>query len=154
MDQTHPHEPETSAARERVPIRQVGRWLAPWLIGALLILAAILGLHTASAARGDAAYAIGFITAALAVILLALLLRAALRAGPAASMSLLVDGATALVILVALLSGLAIAGLVLAARTDETLTETVGYALFGFSLLFIFWNLKHYFDRRDSRGRR
>ena len=154
MDQTHPHEPETSAVRERVPIREVGQWLAPWLVAALLIVAAILGLYTASHARDSGSYDIGFITAALAVILLALRLRAALRAGPSAPMSLLVDDPTALVVLVALLSGLAVAGLVLAARSGEDLPEAVGYALFGFSLLFICWNLKHYFDRRESRDRR
>jgi hypothetical protein len=142
--------PEPSS-RDRVGFDELWRWLAPWLVGAFLALAALLGLFTASRAQTDGSYAIGFATAGLALLMLAWRLKRALD-GDRAPASVLVDDATALVVVIALLTALAVGGLLLAARSGEVVPEAVGYALFGFSLVFIFANLKHYFHRRERRG--
>lgn len=62
----------------------------------------------------------------------------------AAGLPVLVEDAAALVVLIFLLAALAIAGLLLAARSSTGLLQAVGYAL-----VFIAWNLKHYFDRQE-----
>lgn len=138
--------------RERVGWDELGRWVAPWLLGALLAAVALLGLFAASRAADDGACAIGLSTAALALLALAWMIR---RAGDGAAslrpLPLLVEDATALVIVVALLALVAVLGLVLAARSGEATLTATGYALFGFGLVFIFWNLKHYFDVRERR---
>jgi CDP-diglyceride synthetase len=139
----------TSPGGDRVAIGEVGRWLAPWLLGAFLVLAMLLGLFTASRAEDDASYALGFVTAGLALLVLAWRIRR-VADGRNAVAPVLVDDPTALVIAIALLAVLAIAGLWLAARSGVVTVEAVGYALFGFCLAFIFANLKHYFDRREG----
>jgi hypothetical protein len=143
---------EENRARERVGWDQVGRWAAPWIVGALLVAAALLGFFTASRARDAAAYAEGFVTAGLALLALAWLAKraadgVALRAPPPVP----IENGTALAIVIALLAALAVLGLLLAARAGEVMLEATGYALFAFSLVFIFWNLKHYFDARERR---
>lgn len=139
-----------TARAERVGLGELWRWAAPWALGALLVLAALLGFFAASRARDDGDYAMGFVTAGLALLVLAWRIkRASDGAAPLAPLPVLVDDAAALVILIALLAALAIAGLLLAARSGESELEATGYGLFGFSLVFIFWNLKHYFDGRD-----
>ena len=143
---------EGSPARERVGWQELGRWAAPWLAGALLMAAALLGLFTASRARDAGAYAMGFATAGLALLGLAWLVRRACDSETRlAALPVLVEDAAALIVLVALLAALAVLGLVLAARAREPMLETTGYALFSFGLVFIFWNLKHYFDAREHR---
>lgn len=135
--------------RDRVGFDAVWRWTAPWLFGALLVAAALLGLFAASRAQDDGSYAIGFATAGLSLLLLAWRIKSILDGGPAA-VSLLVEDSTALVVLILLLAALAVAGLFLAARSAAILPEAAGYALFVVALAFIFANLKHYFDRRDQ----
>jgi hypothetical protein len=138
---------ESNAARERVAWREVGRWLAPWLLGLLLMAVALLGLLAASRAEDDGAYAMGFITAGLALLALGWQVKSAFDAPTATGVPpLLVEDGASLVVLVALLAVLAVAGLLLAARSGEATLEAAGYALFGSGLIFIFWNLKHYFD--------
>jgi hypothetical protein len=145
---TMSHEP---SSRDRVAFDELWRWVAPWLAGAFLVLAALLGLFTASRAQTDGSYVIGFVTAGLALLMLAWRLKRALD-GDRVPASVLVDDATALVVVIALLAVLAVGGLLLAARSDEAVPEAVGYALFGFALVFIFANLKHYFDARERGG--
>lgn len=135
---------------ERVGIGELWRWAAPWVLGALLVLAALLGLFGASRAQDSGGYVMGLVTAGLSVLVLAWRVkRAADGASSLATVPVLVDDATALVILVGLLTALAIAGLLFAAHAGDGTVAAMGYGLFGFSLLFIFWNLKHYFDGRD-----
>ncbi|MGO8919567.1 MAG: hypothetical protein ACLQJR_27010 [Stellaceae bacterium] len=145
---------EETLAREQVGWRELGRWVAPWIAGAVLVAAALLGLFTASRARDADAYAMGFVTAGLALLALAVQVRHACDGGALrAALPVVVEDATALIILVALLAALAVFGLLLAARAGEVRLEVTGYALFGFGLVFIFWNLKHYFDARERRPR-
>lgn len=136
---------------ERVGWGDLARWLAPWLLGALLALAALLGLFAASRAPDDGAYALGFATAGLALVALAWLVKRACDGRPLAAPPVLVEDATALAILEALLAALAVFGLLLAAHAGDATVEATGYALFGFGLVFAFWNLKHYFDVREQR---
>ncbi len=139
-------------ARERVGWQEVGRWAAPWITGALLVAVALIGLFTASRAAEGGAYIMGFATAGLALLALAWLVKRACDGETRlAGLPVLVDDAVALVIVVALLAALAVLGLLLAARAREAVVETTGYALFAFGLVFIFWNLKHYFDAREQR---
>jgi hypothetical protein len=69
-----------------------------------------------------------------------------------ALLPVLVDEAGSLVVLIVLLAALAIVGLVLAARAADTSAQSAGYALFAVGLALIFLNLKHYFDRQESRA--
>ena len=143
---------EVADHSNRVGLGEVWQWLAPWLLGAVLAAVALLGFFTASRAADEGSYIIGFVTAGLALLMLAWRIRLAGR-GAAMPLPLLVEDPTALLLLVAALTVLAVIGLLLAARGGDPVVAAVGYALFGSSLLFIFWNLKHYFDRRDHRER-
>jgi 4-hydroxybenzoate polyprenyltransferase len=139
--------------RERVGFGELWRWAAPWVLGALLVLAALLGFFAASRAPDNGDYVMGLVTAGLALLVLAWRIkRAADGAASLATLPVLVDEASALVVLVGLLTALAIAGLLFAAHSGDGTVASMGYALFGFSLLFAFWNLKHYFDGRDRGG--
>jgi CDP-diglyceride synthetase len=147
MDPAMQHD-QTSPAGDRIPIGELWRWLAPWLLGAFLIGAALLGLLTASRAQDDATYLLGFITAGVALLMLVWRVKTAIEGGGAVA-PVLVDDPAALVIAIGLLAALAVGGLLLAARSGAAAPEAVGYGLFGFCLVFIFANLKHYFDGRD-----
>lgn len=143
---------EGSLPPDRVAPGELWRWAAPWLLGALLVVVALLGLFTASRAQDEGAYAVGFVTAGLAVLALAWRIRRAFDgAAPRTPLPVLVDEPVALAIVVVALAVLAVVGLLLAARSNEAVVAAVGYALFGFSLVFLFWNLKHYFDGRERR---
>lgn len=143
---------DADAARERVGWDEFGRWLAPWLLGALLAAVALFGFFAASRAHDGGSYAVGFITAGLALLALGWHVKSACDGvAPAGLPPLLVDDAGTLVVLVALLAALAVVGLVLAARSTGATLQATGYALFGSGLVFIFWNVKHYFDVRDRR---
>ncbi len=145
---------ERNVARERVGWDELGRWVAPWLLGAALAAVALLGLLAASRARDDGTYALGFVTAGLAVLALAWQVKSACDgAAPRGMPPLLVEDAATLVVLVAVLAALAVIGLLLAARSREATLEAAGYALFGSGLVFIGWNLKHYFDVQERRPR-
>lgn len=135
----------------RVAFSDVARWFAPWILAGVLVLVFAGGLWCASAATDDGTYASGLVTALLALLALIWELRAALDSGLGDIPSrLLVDDDTSLVVLVALLVVLAVGGLLLAARSPNVAASGAGYGLFVFGLVFIFANLKHYFDRRDG----
>jgi hypothetical protein len=148
----HAMQHQDTAPAERVGLGEVWRWLAPWLLGGFLAAAVFLGFYAASRAQDDGTYILGFVTAGLAFLMLAWRVKLALD-GRGSVAPVLVDDASALVIVIALLAVLAVGGLVLTARGGASVLEAVGYALFGFCLAFIFGNLKHYFDARE-RGRR
>lgn len=135
----------------RVALSEVARWFAPWILAGVLVLVFAGGLWCSSAATDDGTYAFGLLAALLA--LLALVWELGMALGPGlgnVASRLLVDDDTSLLILVALLVVLAVGGLVLAARSPSVAASGAGYGLFVFGLVFIFANLKHYFDRRDG----
>lgn len=133
----------------RVPLDEVARWFAPWVLAGVLVVVLFAGLWCASSAGDDATYAIGIVAAALAFLALLWELAAALGAGGGAFAIWSIEEATSLGILVAVLAVLAVGGLVLAASSDSAAANGAGYGLFVFGLAFIFANLKHYFDRRE-----
>lgn len=141
----------TARRTRRVPLRDIWNWIAPWLLGVLLGCASLFGFLTASGARGPDTYAAGLFTAGLALLALVWLVKHACdhptRGWP---FSIFVERPESLLLLIALLSALGIGGLFLAANARGA-AELAGYALFIVCLIFIGWNLKHHYDRIDSR---
>jgi hypothetical protein len=136
-------------SEERVAWGELWRWFAPWLGGAVVVALGFEGLFVASRAADDATYAGGFVAAAIAAVTLAWLVRAGFegrRSG--AVLPMLVEDGDALLVLVAVLVVLGFCGLFLAARGAEPMAIYGGYGLFAGALVMIFWNIKHYFDRR------
>ena len=151
----HRHEIDRQRLAEiearRVPWSEVSRWIAPWLLAALLVIACLGGLWCASAAADAGTYAVGLAGAVLAFAALVWQLRLALGNEPLRlTERLLVHNLDSLVVLIALLVVLALGGLVLAARGPSAATSGAGYGLCLFAVVFIFANLKHYFDRHES----
>jgi hypothetical protein len=150
-------QPETDELRariaeveaRRVPFGEVVRWFGPWILGGLLVLVCVAGLWCASSAADAATYAIGWTAAVLALLALAWEIRALLEGG-LGSVSLLVDEAESLVVLMALLLAMAVGGLILAARGGSPAASGAGYGLCIFGIVFGFANLKHYFDRLEG----
>ncbi|MDE2229626.1 MAG: hypothetical protein KGL11_11375 [Alphaproteobacteria bacterium] len=145
--------PAKTAARtaRRAPIRAIWNWVAPWFTGVLLAGATLLGFFTASGAEGPDTYAIGLVTAGLALVALGWLVKSTFdeRTGRW-PLKILAERPESLVLLVALLTAIGIGGLFLAADAHGA-AKTAGYALFVVCLLVIAANLKHYYDERDSR---
>jgi len=136
---------------QRVPLRDIWNWIAPWLLGVLLGCASLLGFLTASGARGPDTYAVGLFTAGLALVALIWLVRHACDRPPHSwPLDILVERSESLLLLIALLSAIGVGGLFLAANARGA-AESAGYALFVVCLVFIGWNLKHHYDRIDSR---
>lgn len=143
--------PEPAGARPvPVPLRQIWRWAAPWLGLAVLAATFLLGLFEARSATDDPDYIAGFVAAGLALLGAVWWLSNDTGHNDRPLIGLVtVERTEALVLVVAVLSLLAIGGLLLAARSPSGLLHIVGYALFGASLLLIAANLKHYFDVRE-----
>ena len=127
---------------------ELWRWFAPWLGGAVLVALALVGLFVASRAADDATYAGGFAAAAIASATLAWLIRAGFEGRRGRAAPMLVEDSDALLVLVAVLVVLGFLGLFLAAHGEEPMAIYGGYGLFAGALVMIFWNIKHYFDRR------
>lgn len=127
---------------------QIGRWLAPGLVGVALVFVFFLGLWAASRTTDPGSEAIGFAAAGLALVALAWELKACfdgtLRLSP------LVETAEALVLLVGIVAVLGIAGLILAATNRDLTVASSGFTFFLLGVALIFLNVKHYFDRQDS----
>jgi hypothetical protein len=135
---------------QRIPVSEVWRWFAPWVVAAILVVVCLGALWCASSASDDLTYTIGLIGALLALIAVIWEAVAALS-GQLGDLSLqmLVDDDLSLVVLMVLLGILALGGLILAARGPSPTTSGVGYGLCIFSVVFAFANLKHYFDRLE-----
>lgn len=129
-----------------VPLREVWRWIAPGVISIVLAFVFFFGLWSASRATDRGTEAVGFATAALALIGLAWTLKAHFDGGLPAP---LVTDAASMVVLAGLLTALAIGGLVLAARGEGVTLPSAGYGMFLVSIGAIYYNLRHYFDCRD-----
>ena len=149
-DPSRAAEPATRRA-QRMPLREIWNWIAPWLAGVLLGCASLLGFVTASGAGGPDTYATGLFTAGLALVaLIWLVKRACDRPARGWAFDISVQRPESLLLLVALLVSIGIGGLFLAADAHGA-AESAGYALFVVCLLFIAWNLKHHYDQMDSR---
>ena len=69
---SEPARPPTREALTRaVGLHELYRWFAPWVSGLLLVIAALLGLFTASAAQDAGSFDAGFVTFGLAIFALA-----------------------------------------------------------------------------------
>lgn len=151
MDDDPSRAVEAAACAPRVPLRDIWNWIAPWLLGVLLGCASLLGFLTASGARGADTYAVGLFTAGLALVALIWLVKWACdRPARGFPFDILVERPESLLLLIALLSAAGVGGLFLAAD-GRGAAEPAGYALFAVCLIFIGWNLKHHYDRVDSR---
>jgi hypothetical protein len=130
----------------------VWRMIAPWLGYAFLTAAAVLGLFTASGDADDATYAAGLALFVLAVVIIAVRMK---RQLDGREVGFLLDFSVAssdsLFISIAVLTILALVGLVLAALVGGTLYG-VGLALFVIASAMIFGDIKRYFDRRERSG--
>lgn len=136
---------------QRVPVRQVLSWFAPWFVAAILVVVLLGALWYASSASDDLTFSIGLIGALVALIALIWEGIAGLsgRIGDL-SLQILVEDDISLVVLMFLLGVLVLAGLVLAARGPSPAAKGVGYGLAIFGTVFAFANLKHYFDRLEA----
>jgi hypothetical protein len=144
---------ENGAARA-IGWRQLYRWFAPWIGGLLLVLAALLGLFTAAGAQDTTDAAGGYTLCALALVALARGIKACGDGtGRGIWSPFLVEDGDTLLLLAVLQSGLAVGGLLLAARAGDALWQYSGCAMFLASIAIIGGNLKHYFDRCDRRAR-
>ncbi|MDE2166912.1 MAG: hypothetical protein KGJ66_11325 [Alphaproteobacteria bacterium] len=131
-------------------MKEIGGWIAPWLVGILLASATLFGFLTASSAGEPDTYAAGIVTGFLALVALGWLVKHSLDHGAEGwPLTVLVDRPESLLLLIAVLTAIGIGGLFLAADTRGA-PEAIGYALFIVCLLVIAWNLKHYYDRTGS----
>jgi hypothetical protein len=139
-----------SRRRQRVLLRDIWTWVAPWLAGVLLACATLLGFFTAADAHGRDTYAAGFFTAGLTLIALAWLVkRACDRPIRGSLFDIRIERPESFLLLIVLLAATGIGGLFLAADAHGA-AKSAGYALFVVCLMFIAWNLKHYYDQLDS----
>jgi hypothetical protein len=139
-----------AGAPHPVTSAEVWRLVAPGLGYVFLVVAAVLGLFTASDAPDTATYDAGLGLFVLALVLVMLRLKRQFdgrRVG--LLLPLLVENTDSLVVVIALLVALALGGLVLAATVGGSL-YTIGLALFIVATALIFGELKRYFDRRDA----
>jgi hypothetical protein len=150
---THPAKSTAGRSAQRVPLKDIGRWIAPWFAGVLLAGATLLGFFTASGAEGPDTYAAGLVTAGLALVALGWLVKGTFDERTVRwPLEFLVERPESLLLLIALLVAIGIGGLFLAADARGA-AETAGYALFIVCLLVIAWNLKHYYDCTGSPRR-
>lgn len=156
MDDRAPrHDAAQHGAEDRprpIGADEVWRLVAPWLGYAFLAAAAVLGLFTASGAADDATYAAGLATFILAATIIAVRMK---RQFDGREVGFLLDitvaNSNSLFVSIAVLTILALAGLVLAATVGGTLYG-IGLALFVIATLVIFRDIKRYFDRREGSG--
>jgi hypothetical protein len=136
----------------RTDLATVWRLVAPWLGYLLLAVAAVLGLFTASEAGEGEDYVAGLLTFGLAVLVIAWRMRDQLDGrDDGLLLPVMADGEDALLLWIAVMAALGIAGLLVAAATESVL-HVAGIALFVVAALFIFAAMKRYFDRRERGG--
>jgi hypothetical protein len=145
------HEAADPAA-VRTDLATVWRLVAPWLGYLLLAAAGLLGLFTASDAGEGEGYAAGLLTFGLAVLIIAWRMRDQLDGRDVGLfLPVMVEGEDALLLWIAVMTALGIAGLLVAAGSESVL-HTAGIALFVVAALFIFFAVKRNFDRRERGG--
>jgi hypothetical protein len=129
---------------------EVWRLVAPGLGYIFLAAAAVLGLFTASGAADSATYAAGLGTFILAAVIIAVRMKRQFdgdRVGFLLEIS--VASTDSLLVSIAVLTVLALVGVVLAATVGGTLYG-IGLALFVIATLLIFRDIKRYFDQREG----
>lgn len=128
------------------------RLVAPWLGYFFLGAAAVLGLITASGGSDDATYASGLATFAVAVLLIAWRMKRQLDGCEIGFLlPISAAGSDTLLVTIAVLAALGLAGAILAATVGGMLYG-IGIALFIISSAFIFIEIKRYFDRSERGG--
>jgi hypothetical protein len=151
------HPPPHAAPQDNAPLPAVSgteawRIVAPWLGYAGLGAAAVLGLFTASGAEDGATYDSGLVAAAVAIILIVWRMKQQLD-GREIGFLLPVTPADfdTLAVTIAVLAVLGVVGGILAATVGGTLYD-IGLALLIICAIFIFFEIKRYFDRREQGG--
>jgi len=130
----------------------VWRMVAPMLGYVFLTVAAVLGLFTASGRVDDATYAAGIGLFALAVVIIAVRIKRQFDGREVGFLlQVSVASSDSLFISIAVLTVLALAGVVLAATVGGTFYG-IGLALFVVASAMIFGDIKRYFDRREGSG--
>jgi hypothetical protein len=129
-------------------------WLAFW--GQLLGLGvlAVVGAFVASRAEQPGDYTCGLLLSLGAIALAFLRLKHHLDDGtPGWGCFLLVDDMRNLALVIPLFAVIGLAGLFIAHAWEGGAPHTAGLALFIASGVIVFLNMKHVFDRINSRGR-
>ena len=135
-----------------VALAEVWAMLAPWIGHVLLIAAAIFGLATASGAADDAAYDAGMVTFLVAVVLIAFRVKRQLDgAAVGLLLPIAIEREDGLLVTIAALTVLGLVGGILAASVGGVFYG-VGLALFLICAGMIFFEIKHYFDRRAGHS--
>jgi hypothetical protein len=128
------------------------RLIAPGLGYVLLAAAALLGLFAASGAADGEAYAVGLATFALAALIIGWRLKDQFDGkDDGLLLPVTVASEDALFLLIAVMTVLGLAGLLVAAEAEGAF-HAAGIALFCVAALLIFLNIKAYFDRREGGG--
>lgn len=136
--------------------RLAWRWLRPWVGGALLIAAALLGLISASEAEtaNSSLYWGGLALAVLSAAALFLRIKHAFDGiDDGLILDARIENSDTLWIFVPVMIALALAGILIAGATPPGIDHCFGLALFGVATACIFLTLKGYYDSEDRRRR-
>jgi hypothetical protein len=129
-------------------------WLGFWVEILVLAVLAVVGAFAASGAEHSGEYDCGIILSLAAIALAFLRLKHRLDGGsPGLLDFLLVEDMWNLALVLPLFTIIGLAGLFIADAWEEGAMHAAGLALFVVSGAIIFLDLKHVFDRMDTRGR-
>ena len=132
--------------------REYWSWIAFWAQFIVLGLLAVVGAVVASQGGGPGDYACGLILSLTAIAIAFLRLKQRFDGGPADWQSfLLVDDIANLTLAIAVFTALGLAGLFIAAGSQEGSLHMAGIALFLASGITVFLSLTHVFDNLDRR---
>jgi hypothetical protein len=146
------HQPSSANSVRDGLGREYWSWFGFWAEFVVLGLLAIIGAYFASQGGQPGDYAAG-LTLSLTAIVLAFF-RLKLRFDGMSgdwSRSLLVDDVRNLVLAIAVFTALGLAGLFVAAGSEQGSLHSAGVALFVTSGLVVFLSLKNVFDNLDRR---
>jgi hypothetical protein len=133
--------------------REYWSWFGFWAEFVVLGLLAILGAYFASQGGRAGDYAAGLTLSLTAIALAFFRLKLRFDGGPADwSRSLLVGDMRNLALAIAVFAALGLAGLFIAAGSEEGSLHIAGVALFVTSGLIVFLSLKNVFDTLDRQG--
>ena len=128
-------------------------WFGFWAELVMFGLLAIAGGYFASHGGGSGDYATGLVLGVAAIALAFLRLKRRFDGAPTRwDRVLLVDDTRNLVLVIAVFTALGLAGLFVAAGSEEGSLHVAGVALFATSGLIVFLSLKNVFDNLDRRG--
>jgi len=128
-------------------------WLGFWLQILALGMLAIVGAFAASAGDRPGDYACGMVLSLAAIALAFLRLKQRLDgSAPGWADFLLVDDMWNLALVIPLFTLIGLAGLFIAHAWENGAMHAAGIALFVVSGAIIFLDMKHVFDRIESRG--